>query len=300
MDISLDLYKTFYYVCKLKSITQAGNVLCLSQPAVSKQLKKLEESIGKPLFIRQTNGVKLTEEGKFVFQEIKEPLEKIFCIEDTMLSLNNNYDYTIRIMAGHLTVKTFILPAMAIFNKKHPNIKFQINTYHQFNELIQKVRNNEVDLVFCTSDELSDEYNDLTIKEICELQDILVSSENVRFKYPDKISILELNKYPTIAKTKNSITRKKLDDFFKSNGKIFVPTYEISKYWLVTEYIKLGLGIGLLTKQFIEKELKEGSLAQIETVENIPPRKLMCVMKKNSACANILKEFLKVVKSENL
>lgn len=299
MDISLDLYKTFYYVCKLKSITQAGNVLCLSQPAVSKQLKKLEENIGKPLFIRQTNGVKLTEEGKFIFDEIKEPLEKIFCIEDTMLSLNNNYDYTIRIIAGHLTVKTFILPAMAIFNKKHPNIKFQVNTY-PFNELIQKVRNSEADLVFFASDELNDEYNDLTIKEICELQDILVSSENVRFKYPDKISLLELNKYPAIAKTNNSISRKKLDEFFKSNGKIFVPTFEISKYWLVIEYIKLGLGIGLLTKQFIEKELKEGSLSQIETVENIPARKLMCAMKKNSAGSNIFKEFLKVVKSENI
>lgn len=51
MDISLDLYKSFYYVCKFKSITQAGNVLYLSQPAVSKQLKKLEEGIGKVLFI---------------------------------------------------------------------------------------------------------------------------------------------------------------------------------------------------------------------------------------------------------
>lgn len=299
MDISLDLYKTFYYVCKLKSITQAGNALYLTQPAVSKQLNKLEENIGKPLFIRQTNGVKLTEEGKFIFEEIKEPLEKIFCIEDTMLNLNNNYDYTIRIVAGHLTVKTFILPAMAIFNKKHPNIKFQINTY-PFNELIQKVRNNEADLVFFASDELNDEYNDLTIKEICVLQDILVSSENVRFKYPDKISLLDLNKYPTIAKTHNSISRKKLDVFFESNGKVFVPTFEISKYWLVIEYIKLGLGIGLLTKQFIEKELKEGSLSQIETVENIPARKLMCAMKKNSACSSILKEFLKVIKSENI
>ena len=300
MDISLDLYKSFYYVCKFRSITQAGNILYLSQPAVSKQLKKLEEGIGKVLFIRQTNGVELTEDGKRLYEEIKEPLEKIFAIENSIQTKNNNYDYTIRILAGHLTVKTFILNSMAKFNKRYPNIKFQINTYSSFNEVIKKIRNNEVDLVFFSSEELVEEYNDLIIKEICTLQDILVSAKNVKSQYPDKISLIDLNEYTTVAKTQNCISRRNLDNFFESKGKIFMPTYEISKYWLVAEYIKLGLGIGILTQEFIKKELEEGSLIKIDTVETIPPRKLMCAIRRNCACSDILKDFLKVVKSQNI
>lgn len=299
MDISLDLYKSFYYVCKFKSITQAGNVLYLSQPAVSKQLKKLEEGIGKVLFIRQTNGVELTDDGKKLYEDIKEPLEKIFAIENSIQTKNNNYNYTIRILAGHLTVKTFILDSMAKFNKKYPNIKFQIDTYSSSHELINKLRNNEVDLIFFSSDELVEEYNDLIIKEICPLQDILVSSGSRRSNYPTKISLLDLNEYPTVAKTQNSISRRNIDRFFENNNKIFIPTFEISKYWLVTEYIKLGLGIGILTQEFIKKELEEGSLIKIDTIENIPPRKLMCAERKNCACSDILKEFLKIVKSKN-
>ena len=300
MDISLDLYKSFYYVCKFRSITQAGNILYLSQPAVSKQLKKLEEGLGKVLFIRQTNGVELTEDGKNLYKEIKEPLEKIFAIENSIQTKNNNYDYTIRILAGHLTVKTFILDSMAKFNKKYPNIKFQINTYSSFNEVIKKIRNNEADLVFFSSDELVEDYNDLIIKEIRPLQDILVSSKSVRSQYPNKISLLDLNEYTTVVKTKNCISRRILDTFFESKGKIFMPTYEISKYWLVAEYIKLGLGIGILTQEYIKKELEEGSLIKIDTIENIPPRKLMCAIRRNCTCSDILKDFLKVVKSQNI
>ena len=189
---------------------------------------------------------------------------------------------------------------MASFNKKYPNIKFQIDTYSSSHELINKLRNNEVDLIFFMSDELIEEYNDLIIKEIGPLQDILVSSGSVRSNYPDKISLLDLNKYPTVAKTQNSITRRNIDRFFENNSKIFVPTFEISKYWLVTEYIKLGLGIGIVTKEFIKNELEEGSLVKIDIIENIPPRKLMCAERKNCACSDILKEFLKIVKSKNV
>ena len=68
MNISLELYKTFYYVAKNKSISRAANELLISQPAVSKSIKTLEDQLGTKLFTRTTDGMVLTDTfnpGKF-------------------------------------------------------------------------------------------------------------------------------------------------------------------------------------------------------------------------------------------
>ena len=68
MNINYELYKIFYTVAKNKNITSASKELLISQPAISKSIKNLEEQLGGQLFVRTKRGVVLTEEGK----EIKE------------------------------------------------------------------------------------------------------------------------------------------------------------------------------------------------------------------------------------
>ena len=57
MNINLDLYKIFYYVAKNENITRAANELMISQPAISRSIKTLEEQIGLNLFIRKRDGL---------------------------------------------------------------------------------------------------------------------------------------------------------------------------------------------------------------------------------------------------
>ena len=61
MNINFEYFKVFYYVAKNKNISKAANELMISQPAISKTLRNLEEQIGCPLFSRNKNGVSLTE-----------------------------------------------------------------------------------------------------------------------------------------------------------------------------------------------------------------------------------------------
>lgn len=65
--MNLNLYRVFYYVAKEKSITKAAKKLYISQPAISKSLKKLEEELNIELFFRNLNGVELTEAGKVLY-----------------------------------------------------------------------------------------------------------------------------------------------------------------------------------------------------------------------------------------
>ena len=78
MNINLEYYKIFYYVAKAGSFTQAGEDLCITQPAVSQAIKLLEDSLGSKLFIRIPKGVKLTPEGEVLFSYI----QKVMNISD--------------------------------------------------------------------------------------------------------------------------------------------------------------------------------------------------------------------------
>ena len=295
MDISLDAYKIFYYVCEFKNLTKTANMMYVTQPAITKQIKKLEENIGKTLIIRTTKGIELTSEGLLLYKEIKTPIESILQIENTLKNKIDNYEINLKIIAGHSTIKNILIPAMTKFNKKHSKVKFEMNTY-PFSTAIQKLRRNEADLIFYTTDELTENYNDITTKTICDIHDILVVSENIKNRYPDKISILDLNNFSTITKPENSACRIFINNTFKESGQKFIPTYELSNYWLVDEYVRLGLGIGLGIKEFLENDLKNGTLVQIETEEPIPKRQMAYAMQKNSASYSILKEFLKEIK----
>ena len=68
MNVNLELYRIFYVVAKHKHMTKASEELCISQPAISQSIKKLEDQLGGTLFLRSNKGMELTEEGKMFFE----------------------------------------------------------------------------------------------------------------------------------------------------------------------------------------------------------------------------------------
>lgn len=183
---------------------------------------------------------------------------------------------------------------MASFNKKHPNVKFEMNTY-QYSEAIQKLKKNETDLIFYSTNEMTENYSDVITKDICIIHDVLVVSGELRKRYPNRISILDIDNFKMITKPENSASRAFIDEYFKKSGKMFIPTYELSNHWLIYEYVKLGLGVGLGIKEFMKKDLDNGTISQIETIEEIPERHMACAVQKNNAQLKIIKEFMKEI-----
>ena len=79
--INFELYKVFYYVVKYKNITTTSQYLCVSQPAITKHIKKLENILNIKLIKKVSNGIELTKEGVLLYQKIKYPVEKLLEIE---------------------------------------------------------------------------------------------------------------------------------------------------------------------------------------------------------------------------
>lgn len=296
MNISLDLFNYFYYVCEFKSITKAANYLYVSQPAITRQIKNLEEVLDKKLIVRSTSGIELTKDGEALYNEIKSSIETLNGVYNKFGSNNSNYDETIRIIGGQSTIRKYIIPAMSDFNKIHNKVKFELSTY-KYQDSIQRLREGKADLIFLSRGEIDTYYNNIKFEKWLVSQDIFVCRSEDRDKYPEKINILDACKYNLICLGENAITTKFLKDYYRENNVVFNPTYELSNNWIIEEYVSMGLGIGLVVEGLVDEKLKSGELVKIDTDFNLPPRETCYAYRKSGVNTQIIKEFIKSIKS---
>ncbi|MGN0675214.1 MAG: LysR family transcriptional regulator, partial [Oscillospiraceae bacterium] len=87
-ESNLNRYRLFCAVAECESISRAAEMNYISQPAISKAITKMEESLGTQLFIRNHRGVSLTEEGKIMYDQLKAAFELIKNGEDTIRRIN--------------------------------------------------------------------------------------------------------------------------------------------------------------------------------------------------------------------
>ena len=270
MNINLEYYKIFYEVAKEQNITKASENLNISQPAISKTIKLLEEKLGGTLFVRTKKGVILTEEGKEFYSYITKAMEYINSAENKFSDLINLETGVIKIGVNSTLTKEFLLPYLEIFNKSYPKIDIQITngiTSHLINEL----KNGLIDIVFLNLNN-KDYGNDIDIIKCKKIHDIFIASKKYS-KLNDKvISLNELKNYPLIFQAKGSNTRNFLDNFLKEKNITLKPNIELASYSLVTEFCKAGFGIGFAVKEFVQKDLNEGKIFSLKMKENIPER----------------------------
>ena len=192
MNINLDLYKVFYCVAKNESITRASNELSISQPAISKSIKTLEEQINTPLFIRKRDGVELTEAGETIFNKIKEAMELIDSAEQDIKSLTNLEKGSINIGASKTIIHEFLMPYIKQFHKDYPNISIRIFT-DKTSELIKKTKMGLVDVIFTNMP--YNFPNDFESLKLMELHDCLVANDNFKHLKDKVINKKELDLY---------------------------------------------------------------------------------------------------------
>lgn len=269
MNINYELYKIFYYTAINKSISKTAEILLISQPAVSYQIKTLEEELGITLFIRTKKGVILTDEGKVLFEYISKGIEAFTNGENALTNLKN-LDYgNIRIGASTTVSKHVLMPYLNIFHKKYPNIEINI-TNNLTEELLKDLRNGNLDILILNLP--MEDAKDLNIKKIMDVQDIFVTNEEYYKKLNGKINVKDLNNYPLLFQKKPSNTRDFLDKYLSDNNIELNPKMEIVSYNLIMDFLKIGFGIGYATKEFISSELNNKELYELKCTPKIPRR----------------------------
>lgn len=278
MNIDFELYRVFNEVANEENITAAAERLHISQPAVSKSIKSLEEQLGGSLFVRTKKGVILTEEGKELHRYIKTAIDYIRNAEHKFTDMVNLDSGLIRIGISRTLMKLYLLPVLEEFRKKYPNIKIEIYT-NKASELVPLLRNGLIDFIIANMP--MKKFNDLEVVNLMDIQDIFVVSCDYNIDKYD-MELKELNNYSLILQPKGNNTRDFLDDFLNKNDVYAEPEMSLASYGLVEDMTKIGYGIGYLVENFIKDDLKSGKLIKINTTPAVPPRFIGLMQKKDS------------------
>ena len=289
MNIDYELYRIFYIVAKNGNITRSSKELLISEPAVSKSIKNLEGYLGAPLFTRTKKGVNLTTEGITLYEYISKGIEYFKSGEAKFNELINLESGTIRIGINTTLTKEFLMPYLETFHKLYPNINIEIRT-NLTSELKSMLKDGLIDMhiLNLTNEETKNDFNIIKCKTIT---DCFVSNKPIK----EKISIKELNNYPLILQDKNSNTRKFLDDFANKYEITLKPKIEIGSYYLVSEFSRIGLGIGYVTKDYIKNNLDNKELFIVPIKEKIPSRDIGILLNKNTTPNFSTKELIKII-----
>ena len=289
MNIDYELYRIFYIVAKNGNITRASKELLISEPAVSKSIKNLEGYLGAPLFTRTKKGVNLTTEGVTLYEYISKGIEYFKSGEAKFNELINLESGTIRIGINTTLTKEFLMPYLETFHKLYPNINIEIRT-NLTSELKSMLKDGLIDMhiLNLTNEETKNDFNIIKCKTIT---DCFVSNKPIK----EKISIKELNNYPLILQDKISNTRKFLDDFANKYEITLKPKIEIGSYYLVSEFSRIGLGIGYVTKNYIKNNLDNKELFIVPIKEKIPSREIGILLNKNTTPNFSTKELIKII-----
>ncbi len=295
MNIDFELYRIFYCVANNGNITKASEELNISQPAISKSIKNLEEQLGGQLFIRTKRGVILTEEGKEFYNYIKQAIEYINNAENKFTDLINLETGSIKIGISTTLTKEFLLPYLEKFHSLYPKIDIQIAT-NLTSELFLKLKNGLIDIVILNLNE-KNYGNDIEIIKCRKINDCFVVNSNYQELLNKEISIKELNNYPLILQAKGSNTREFLDNFAKANNVILKPNIELASYTLVVEFAKIGFGIGIgyVTKDYIKNNLKNKELFELKIKEKIPSRYIGIALSKSHIPNFSTKKLIEII-----
>ena len=145
MNQNLSSYRIFYTVANTGNISKAAKELYISQPAISKSIQKLEESVGCKLFSRSSRGVVLTDEGKLLYEHVSEAFETLTMGEEKLKR-------SIELGVGHLKIgvsstlcKYLLLPYLKEFIRQNPHISISISC-QSTNDTLKLLEDNKIDI----------------------------------------------------------------------------------------------------------------------------------------------------------
>lgn len=290
MNQNLSSYRIFYAVANAGNISKAAKELYISQPAISKSIQKLEDSVGVRLFDRSSRGVTLTSEGELLYSHVKSAFETLSLGEEKLRR-------SIALGVGHLSIgvsstlcKYILLPYLKDFIKKYPHINISISC-HSTNQTLALLEDGKLDVGLIGKPENSKNIDFYCLREI---EDIFVATDDylhiLKLRGIESDQILQNSTLMLL--DKENMTRQYIDDYFQSNHITIQDTIEVSNMDLLIEMSKISLGVGCVIRDFVKEELESGILKEIPLGIPIHKREIGFAYNQNVRVSNSLEHFI--------
>ncbi len=257
--------RVFTEVARQLSFVRAAEVLHLTPPAVTMQVKELESQVGLPMFERQGRKVSLTTAGEYFLVYAKRLIATLKDADDAMARFK-------RVEAGQLnigmvsTAQYFLPHLLARFREEHPGIEVRLQVAGNREQLVALLHANEVDLAVMgrPPTELatrSEPFAAHPLVFVCPPGHPLLS-----IGHPPAEA---LQSYPFIAREAGSGTRNAMEAFFKERRIAPRITMELASNETIKQAVMAGMGLSFLSLHTVGLELRSG-LLHVLSVEGTP------------------------------
>ena len=287
--------QVFHAVARLLSFTKAAEVLHMTQPAVTFQIRQLEEQFDTRLFDRAHNRVSLTEAGHVAFEFSESIFEKYSEMENAIREVTGSISGSLTLGAS-TTIAEYMLPALlGDFNTKNPEVLLRLRVSNT-EGIVSMVENNVIDLGVVEGPVT----NKNLMVEVCRKDNLVVvvppDHELAKLK---SVSVKKMLEYPFICREEGSGTREVIAEHLRAQGvgkHSLKACLELGSPEAIKGAIQAGMGISVLSSVSLDKEIKLGTL---KTVPLDPPlsREFSFVRQRQKFRVRTMEELLEFARS---
>jgi DNA-binding transcriptional LysR family regulator len=262
--INLYQLQSFVTVVSEGSMTAAADKLYLTQPAVSQQIRSLEEGLGVELLVRGVRHIKPTSQGELLFEQAKKILQMVQQTEASVTMMNAQLSGQLRVGCLNSVGLHLMTSVLGKLLKHNPAVQMKLE-YGRVDELLKLYRKNQLDVLLVPH--LAKEFNtELEGVEgrFLQKEDFWLVASGKEQNVPREIKLSELANHPHILfqgeyQTFHELLQKKL----KAAGVELEVIFESSNVGTLKRVVETGLGWGFLPSHSIRKQVKLGRLQRI-------------------------------------
>lgn len=262
--LNLSQLQTFVTVASEGSMTAAADKLFLTQPAVSQQMKNMEDDLGVELIVRGSKQIKMTAQGEMLYEHAKKILSLAQLAEVSIKSVGAQLKGELRIGTLNSIGLHLMSPVVSRLLKYNPDFKIKVN-YAKGEDLIQEYKNGKLDVLVLPEIETNYKVNlsDAKAQILFKEEMWLVGSGKDEF-YPTQISIGELKKIPYVHFSEEY---PDFDKTLTSSVGNLPSVFESANVGTLKRVIEYGLGIGFLPSHSIRKQVRGGRLNRVRITD---------------------------------
>jgi DNA-binding transcriptional LysR family regulator len=250
----------FHTVARLGSFSKAATDLSISQPAVSIQVRELENSMGAPLLHRLRRGLQLTDTGEVVFAYT----QRIFALSEEM---HNTVQDIQGLKAGRLTIGSsstpgeYILPwAIGKFRQKYPGVEVSLAITNT-SSIVERIINHELDLGMAGA---TVDLQGLASFQYVEDEIVVIASPKHPLSLLDRVSLRDLDGQEFILREEGSATRRTAEECLQQGGVTVKVNMELGSNEAVKRAVSAGLGLGIISGFAVEPDTLAGFLKVLD------------------------------------
>lgn len=275
--LKLENLKMFCLVVDEGSISQAARLSFLSQPAVTRQIHQLENYYNTLLFDREEGRLRVTEAGKLLYPFAKAIVNDFNHSKEVIQQSTGKYNANL-IVGASLTIGEYLLPSLlGRFKKQQPEIKVTL-TIKNTPRVLEDLSNDVIDLALV---EGLVENTDFIVDKFAEDELILVCPSDHPWKDRKEIQLEELGNERMIWRESISGTRLIVENMLREYGVLEkIESYmEIGSTQAIKSAVEAGLGISILPRLTVARELEQGFLREVDIYRINMARNLWLVRK---------------------